>query len=147
MTKVQPIPEGFHTITPYFLIKDAPAFMDFMHKAFNAIEVFTFKDNEGTIRHAQMKVGDSIFMLSEAQANYPIKNAMIYLYVNDVDSAYQQAVNAGGKSILPPKDQFYGDRSGCVEDGFGNQWWIASRTEELSEEEFKTRTQNMQYCK
>ena len=136
---VKPIPDGYHTITPFFVIKDSPEFIDFLKKAFNANEIFRHNYPDGRIMHAEVKVGDSMIMLSEASEQFPATPGCYYLYVNDVDTTYKQAIEAGATSVTEPADQFYGDRSGGVKDSFGITWWIGTHVEDVSEDEMKRR--------
>lgn len=138
---VKPIPDGYHTITPYFAVREAGKLLDFLKRAFDAEEVDTLKTPDGSVMHAAVKVGDSMVMIGQTSddPDYKLMPAMLYLYVNDADAMYKQAVQAGAKSVMEPIDQFYGDRSGAVEDPAGNQWWIATRKEELSSEELMRR--------
>ena len=137
---VKPVPDGYHTITPYFAVRDAAKQIDFLKKAFGA-EVFEqMAMPDGTIMHAQVKVGDSIVMVGQANdPSYKPFPAMLYMYVPDADAVFRKAVEAGGKVVLEPTDQFYGDRSGAVEDPSGNQWWIATHKEDMSSEELMRR--------
>ena len=138
---VKPIPDGYHTITPYFAVRDAAKLMDFLKRAFDAEELDRLATPDGTVMHGQMKVGDSMVMLGHVppDSNYPLMPAMLYMYVKDADAAYRKAMQAGGKSVIEPIDQFYGDRSGAVEDPAGNQWWLATRKEDLTGEELMKR--------
>ena len=120
--KVKPIPKGFHTVTPYLIVEGAKKTISFMEQALGAQH-----DHEptlrpdGTIMHATLKIGDSMVMISDASEHAKAMPAMLYLYVPDVDAAYQRAIKAGATSIMEPADQFYGDRSGGVKDAAGNQ--------------------------
>jgi PhnB protein len=138
---VKPIPDGYHTITPYFAVRDAGKLMDFLKRAFDAEEIERLAMPDGTVMHGQMKVGDSMVMIGQVpqDSNYPLMPAMLYMYVNDADAAYRKAMQAGGKSVMEPVDQFYGDRSGAVEDPAGNQWWMATRKEDITGEELMKR--------
>lgn len=146
MANVKPIPDGYHAITPYLIIKGAKQAMEFYTKAFGAKEVFKMEDN-GRIGHAEMRIGDSIFMLADENPAMAHKSAAtlggspisILLYVEDVDGVYQQAINAGAKVERPIKDQFYGDRTGGVTDPFGYNWYIATHVEDVSPEELERR--------
>ena len=141
----KPIPDGYHTITPYLIVKGAKDVMAFLTKAFDAKtmgEPMTTPD--GAIRHAEMQVGNSRLMLSEATEAHKPMPVMLYLYVEDCDKAYASAIKAGGTSIREPETQFYGDRSGGVMDSAGNQWWVGSRVEEVSPEEMKRRMAEQQ---
>jgi uncharacterized glyoxalase superfamily protein PhnB len=140
---VKPIPVGYHTITPFFPVRDAKKIIRFLKLAFDAEEKEIHTDAEGKIMNAQLKIGDSFVMVGEVQTNTEeskLLKSMIYMYVEDVDSVYKKAVKADGKSIMEPMDQFYGDRNGAVEDPAGNQWWIATHIEDLSREEIIQRT-------
>lgn len=138
---VKPIPDGYHTITPYFAVRDAGKLLDFLKRAFGAEEIETLKMPDGAVMHAQMKIGDSMVMIGQTSddPDYKLLPGMLYLYVNDADAVYKQAMQAGAKSVMEPIDQFYGDRSGAVEDTAGNQWWIATRKEDVSAEELMRR--------
>lgn len=136
---VKPIPEGYHTITPYLMIKGSADFLEFTKKAFGAKEVFKTTYDDGKIRHADLLIGDSHVMLSEAMENHQPSNVMLYLYVENVDDVYKQAINAGAASLLKPTNEFYGDRTGGLQDKFGIQWWIGTHIEDVSPEEMKRR--------
>jgi uncharacterized glyoxalase superfamily protein PhnB len=137
----QAIPEGYHTITPYFSVRDAAALIDFLKHAFDAGEVEKLSTPDGTVMHAQLKIGDSNIMIGQVpkDSDHKLMPAMLYMYVGDADAVYRKAMQAGAKSVMEPTDQFYGDRSGAVEDPSGNQWWIATRKEDLSSEELLKR--------
>jgi PhnB protein len=131
---VKPIPDGYHSITPYLVSQGVPALIEFLMKAFDAtvIELFPRPD------------GNSPVMMSEANAVHPPMPCTLYLYVHDVDATYQRALEAGATSVMPPMDQFYGDRSGGVKDASGNYWWIATHKEDVSLEEMKRRAEAAQ---
>jgi len=135
--KVNPIPEGYHTITPYLAVKDAHGLVEFLKKAFDAtVEVHTMPD--GTIFNAQAQVGNSMVLIGQApkdRADDTLMPAMLYLYVEDADGWYRRAMAAGAESIREPADQIYGDRVGAVRDLARNQWWFATHMEEMSSEE------------
>jgi len=139
---VKPIPEGFHTITPYLVLKDVAGCIEFMEKAFGGTVIERIAGPEGRVAHAEVKIGDSIIMMGGATDDHPPVPAMLYLYVDEVDevdAVYKQAVAAGATSIMEPADQFYGDRNGGVKDNFGNTWWIATHIEDLTPEEISKR--------
>lgn len=144
---VKPIPDGYHTITPYIMVNDALSFIDFLKKAFNAEEMHTSLTKEGKVMHAEMKLGDSMIMLSEAGEQNPATSANYYLYVNDVDSTYKQALAAGATSIMEPADQFYGDRNGGVRDQFGINWWIGTHVEDVKPEDMQKREEEYKHKK
>ena len=132
---VQPIPEGFHTVTPYLVVNDVSKLIDFLQRAFGAEEIHRSLLPDGSIVHAEVKIGDSPVMMGQARDQWAPRPSTLYLYVQDVDAVFRKAVEAGGNSLQEPKDQFYGDRSGGLEDPCGNQWWIATHIENVSREE------------
>jgi PhnB protein len=136
---VKPIPEGYHTVTPYLTVADAEAQIDFLRKAFGAEEKYRHTDEKGHVKHAEVRVGDSMVMIGQAREQWTPRPAHFYLYVEDVDALYQRAVDAGGKSIQKPANQFYGDRTAGVEDSQGNSWWIGTHIEDVTEEEMERR--------
>lgn len=138
-TNVKPIPEGYHTLTPFLMVKGAARNIEFIKNAFGAKERSIHKAPDGTIMHAELEIGDSVLMMSEATEKYPPMPSSLYLYVEDVDAVYNKAIRAGGISLREPTDEFYGDRSSGVSDPGGNQWWIATHIEEVSPEEMKRR--------
>lgn len=137
----QPIPEGFRTITSYFAVQGAPRLIEFLKQAFEAVEVRCFRMPDGTVMNAELRIGDSMVMLGEAPKGTDLKTmtSMLYMYVSESDSVYERAIEAGGKAIREPADQIYGDRVGAIEDPWGNQWWIATRKENVSDEELSIR--------
>jgi uncharacterized glyoxalase superfamily protein PhnB len=139
MSKVKPIPEGYHTITPFLVVAGAEKLIDFLKQAFGAKETFRTALPDGTIKHAEIKIGNSMLMMGDAKGECAPSKSMFYLYVEDTDALYQSALAAGATSIMPPSDQFYGDRSGGVKDPFGNEWWIATHIEDVSSEEMEKR--------
>ena len=135
---VRPIPEGFRTVTPFIMVKDAAALLDFMKEGLDAEEVFVLHHGAQKVGHAQMKIGDSMVMVGDAE-NMPELKGAIYLYVPDADAAYDRAVKAGASSVIEPEDQFYGDRMGGVKDPFGNTWWFATHIEDVAEDKLEKR--------
>jgi uncharacterized glyoxalase superfamily protein PhnB len=133
------VPNGFHTVTPFILVKHADRVIDFLQRAFGASEIYRLKHEDGTVWHAQVKIDDSMIMLGDVQDQYPSMPSSIFLYLPDADAAYQSALKAGGISIMPPEDQFYGDRSGGVRDPVGNMWWIGTHIEDVSHGEMDRR--------
>jgi PhnB protein len=141
---VKPIPDGFHTVTPYLVVKGAASVIEFMKKAFDAKEISRHAGPDGGVAHADVLVGDSHVMLGEPMgADWPAMPAALYLYVPDVDATYKKAVAAGGTSSRPPTDEFYGDRSCGVKDAAGNQWWIATHKEDVAPAELERRMKAM----
>jgi len=143
---VNSIPQGYHTITPYFSVRDAHGLVDFLKRAFDAVvEIHTMPD--GSVLNAQVQVGDSMILVGQAPKDHPadrLMPAMLYMYVENADQVYRKAIAAGGESIREPADQFYGDRVGAVRDLAGNQWWIATHKEEMSPEEMTRRAASRQ---
>lgn len=149
---VQPIPEGYHSLTPYLICKGAGDAIEFYRKAFNAEELMRVDGPEGTIGHAEMQLGNSRIMLAD---ECPAMNALapqspgssgvgFCLYVEKVDEVFARAIAAGAKEQRPLQDQFYGDRSGTVEDPFGHVWTVATHMEDVVPEEMERRMQEMQ---
>ena len=137
---VRKIPEGYGCITPYLVIEGAERVVRFLRQVFGAAERFPpMRRPDGTIMHAEMRIGDSVVMLAEASAEYHPMPTCFYLYVEDVDGTYRRALQAGALSLTEPKDQFYGDRSAGVQDPAGNCWWIATHKEDVSSEEMERR--------
>lgn len=148
---VKPIPDGYHNITPYLCIEGAAEAIDFYKRAFDATEVFRLVAPGGEIGHAEIRIGDSSLMLSDACDQSPLRNPRsqggsstgLHLYVANVDTQFAKAVDAGAKVIRPLLDQFYGDRAGTLEDPFGHVWFLASRIEDLSPEEISRRAETL----
>ncbi|HKR33113.1 MAG TPA: VOC family protein [Terriglobales bacterium] len=140
--KTSPIPPGYHTVTPYLTVANARAEIEFLKRAFGAQTTETLsEESDGTIRHAELKIGDSMLMLGQARDQWTPRPTGFYLYVEDCDAWYKRAMAAGAKSLMEPADQFYGDRNAGVEDPEGNYWWIGTRVEDLSPDELKRRAQ------
>ena len=134
-SSVKPIPEGYHTVTPYIVADGASRLLEFLEAAFDAKVLYRSLRENGEIGHAEIQIGDSRLMLSGTQPQWPALQCAIYLYVEDCDAMYAKAIAAGAKSTMEPANQFYGDRHGGVIDPSGNQWWIATHIEDVSHEE------------
>lgn len=139
MSKVNPIPAGYHTVTPYLIVVGAERLIDFMKRAFGAEEVRRSAKLDGTLRHCQVRIGDSMVELADGNEQWKPMPCALHLYVPDTDALYSRAIAAGATSLFEPADMFYGDRSGGVVDPCGNHWYIATRQEELSDEEVARR--------
>jgi PhnB protein len=147
MAQVKPVPEGYHTVTPYLVVDGANDAIDFYRRAFGATERLRMPAPEGKIGHAEIQIGDSVVMLSdpfpEMGAPAPTSagaNAFgVMLYVDNVDAVFKQAVDAGATVTKPLENQFWGDRYGKVRDPFGHQWHLASHVEDVSPEEMEKR--------
>ena len=136
----KPIPDGYHSVTPYLTVRGAPKVIEFLKQAFGAeMPHEPTKRPDGSIMHAQVKIGDSILMISDPSERAQATSDMIYLYVANVDAVYQKALKAGATSLMEPMDQFYGDRSGGVKDPAGNRWFIGTHVEDVSPAELKKR--------
>jgi PhnB protein len=148
---VRAIPAGYHTATPYLIVKGAAAAIDFYKKAFGATELMRLADPSGKIGHAEIKIGDSPIMLADEVPAMGIRSPQtlggagvsILLYVEDVDARFNQAVAAGATAVRPLQDQFYGDRSGTLTDPFGHVWTIATHNEDVPPEEIDRRFEAM----
>ena len=138
---VKPIPEGHHTVTPYLAVQGAAKLLDFVKQAFDATELHCMPTPDGKIGHAQVRIGDSMVMLSDACGVWPAMPTALYLYVPDTDAVYRSALKAGATSLQEPANQFYGDRNAGVKDPSGNSWWIATHIEDVSPEELDGRAQ------
>jgi PhnB protein len=133
-------PEGSHTITPYLVVDGAAKFIEFAKKAFDAKLISNTKADDGKIVNAMVEIGDSAIMVSDLMHGMNTENAMLYLYVKDVDATHGKAVDAGAQILQPVKDQFYGDRAGAIKDSWGNKWWIATHNEDVSDQELQKRS-------
>lgn len=137
---VEAIPEDHHRITPYLVVPGVASLLDFLKRAFDAnITTVPMTRADGSVMHAEVRIGDSHVMMGEPMGDFTPMPAMLYLYVEDVDAAYKRALEAGAAAVMEPADQFYGDRNGGVKDPSGNLWWLATRKEQLSDEEVQER--------
>ena len=141
---VKPIPEGYHAITPYLIVRGAEQTVEFLKKAFGAEVVFDpLKRPDGKILHSEVKIGDSRVMLTEESEQHKAQSCMLYLYVPNVDATYKQALAAGGAPVKEPTDQFYGDRTASVKDPSGIHWEIGTHKEDVAPQELKKRAEQM----
>lgn len=144
---VKPIPDGYHALTPYLYVKGAAKAMAFYAKALGAQELFRLPSPDATIGHAEMKIGDSIFMLADEMPACGVKSpttlggngSALMVYLPDVDATFKRALAAGAKELRPIKNHFYGDRSGTFVDPFGHQWTVATHVEDVPPEEMAKR--------
>ena len=144
---IKPIPDGYHSVTPYLIVKSAAQAIDFYKKAFGATELMRFPGPNNTVMHAEIKIGDSPVMLADEPEGGSYRNPLavggtpvsLMVYVEDVDKIFNQAVAAGAKSTRAVQDQFYGDRSGNLTDPFGHVWTIGTHKEDVSAEEMQKR--------
>ena len=137
---VKPIPDGYHSLTPYLVVQGAAKLIDFVKRAYGAAETLRMPGPGGMIMHAEVKIGDSILMVTDAarEASMP---GSIYLYASDVDAAYKNALQAGASSLMEPTNMFWGDRFARVKDPFGNIWSIATHKEDVPTAELAKRAQ------
>ena len=138
---VKPIPEGYHNVTPYLVVRDVAALIEFLKRAFDAKETYRMPRSDGTVMHAEVRIGDSNIMLGEPMREWKPMPASLYLYVEDADGVYRRAIESGATSLMEPADQFYGDRHGGVQDPSGNHWWIATHKEDVAPEELSRRAE------
>jgi PhnB protein len=144
---VPPVPDGYHTVTPYLIVDGAVQAIEYYRKAFGASELLRIADPQGRIGHAEIRIGDSVIMLADEhpEMGYRGPRALggsavsILLYLADVDAVFERAISAGGKPLRPVADQFYGDRTGTLEDPFGHVWTLGTHIEDVSAEEMKRR--------
>lgn len=147
MSAVKPVPDGYHTVTPYLVVRDAAAAIAFYAKAFGAEELFRMPGPGGVVMHAELKLGDSIVMLGEespqmgTSAPQTIGGSPVSLmvYLNDVDASFARAAQAGCTVEMPPTDMFWGDRYGKLQDPFGHHWSLATHQEDVSPEDMAKR--------
>lgn len=150
MTKA--IPEGYHSVTPYLVFKDARKAIEFYKRAFGAQERFAMPGPDGKgVMHAELQIGNSIIMMSEENSQQPCKSAettggspvSFYLYLENVDEAFPIALEAGAEARMPVQEMFWGDRAGTVQDPFGYSWFLATHTRDLTMEEIRQGAQAM----
>ncbi len=132
-------PEGYHSVTPYLHVSNVGKLIDFLKQSFDAVELERFLLPDGRIEHAEVRIGDSIVMISEGTEKYPSMPSWVYVYVADVDETHRNAVQAGGTSLMNPTDVYYDERVGGIKDPSGDIWWIATRKENLTPEEIRKR--------
>ncbi|HET9364370.1 MAG TPA: VOC family protein [Candidatus Angelobacter sp.] len=147
MAKTKNPPDGYNSLTPYLIVKGAAAAIDFYTNVFGATEIMRMPQPDGRIGHAELRIGDSVFMLAD---EFPEAEAMspktfggttvgLMIYVDDADSMFNKAISMGGKVKKPMVDQFYGDRNGTFEDPWGHKWTISTHVEDVTPEEMKQR--------
>lgn len=153
--RVDPIPPGYHSVTPVLVIRDAARAIAFYTTAFDAEVLCRLDRPDGKVMHAALKIGDSIIMLGEecapheghreecVRSPHDLKGTTVnlYLYVRDPDSVFRKAVQAGADEMMPVEEMFWGDRMGMIRDPFGHVWSVAAHTQDLSDEHIRRRTQ------
>jgi PhnB protein len=143
--KVRPIPEGYYTVTPFVITRDSAKLLDFVKEAFGAQELGRVYSKDGSIGHAETRIGDSVVMTFDAKDGWPDTPAFLRLYVEDCDATYQQALNSGAAPVTRPTNTPWGDRACRVRDPLGNLWWIHTRIEDLSLKEIEKRWGQKEY--
>jgi PhnB protein len=139
------IPKGYHTVTPSLFVEGAAKAIDFYKKALGAEELMRYAGPDGKIMHAEIKVGDSIIMLADEMPEMGGRGpksiggtpVSFFVFGENVEAAWKRAVDAGAKEVVPLADQFWGDRTGCLVDPFGHQWWLAQHLQDLTPEEIR----------
>ena len=150
-SEVKPIPDGYHSVTPYIIVDGAARAIEFYKQAFAAVETFRMEGPGGRVGHAEIKIGDSHIMLADEHTEIGARSPRafggsgvgIMLYVDDVDSTVKKAVAEGAKLVQPVEDKFYGDRTGTIEDPWGHSWHVGTHKEDVSDEEMKRRLAKM----
>lgn len=143
--KTQPVPKGYHTVTPSLMVAGAAKAIEFYRKALGAEEKSRFPAPDGSLMHAEIRIGDSIIMLGDEMPDQGGRGpkalggtpVTLFVYQDNVDAAWKRAVDAGAKVIMPLTDQFWGDRGGCIEDPFGHRWWLCQHVQDMSSAELK----------
>lgn len=146
---VKPVPDGYHTATPYLIVSEAANAIEFYKQAYGSTELMRIAASGGKIGHAEIRIGDSPIMLADEFPEMGARSPQsiggspvsIHLYMEDVDAVVSRAVDAGAKLLRPIEDKFYGDRMGSIEDPFGHQWHIATHKEDLTSEEIQKRAE------
>jgi PhnB protein len=141
--RVQAIPPGHPRVSPYIIAPDAARVIEFLKRVLDAQVLYRLDGPDGKVMHSEVKVVDSVLMISEACDGFPATQAMLHVYVEDCDEVFAKAIAAGAQQVRPIADQFYGDRSGGVKDHAGNQWWFSTHIEDVSPEEIGRRAAAM----
>ena len=136
---LRPIPEGYHSVTPWIISRNSARLIEFLTVAFGAEEIARVVDDDGTIGHAEVRIGDSVVMMFDAKPHWPDTPAFLCLYGTEGDAVFQQALRAGATPVTEMTHLFWGDRVGRIRDPFGNLWWIQTRIEDVSLEEMERR--------
>ncbi len=136
---VSPIRPGYGTVTPYLMLNGVARFLEFADAAFDAVQTVRLAAPDGSVLHAEIRIGDSMLMMGEAREGWPAMPSALYLYVEDCDAVFRKALGAGADVVEEPTDQFYGDRSAGLRDEWGNLWFVATRKEDLTPDELARR--------
>ncbi|KND38827.1 VOC family protein [Streptomyces acidiscabies] len=144
---VKPIPEGYTTVTPWIISRDTVRLIDYLKRAFDAEELACLKGEDGSVDHAEVRIGDSVVMMFDTRPEWPPTPGFLRLYVEDADAVHRRAVAAGGTSVTEVTHLFFGDRVGRVRDPLGNLYWIQTRVEDLTLEEMEPRLTDPEFTK
>jgi uncharacterized glyoxalase superfamily protein PhnB len=144
---VKPVPEGYTTVTPWIISRDTARLIDYVTEAFGGAEIARVFNDDGSIGHAEIRIGDSVVMMFDAKPDWPPTPAFLRLYVADADAVHRQAVAAGGTSVTEVTHLFFGDRVGRVRDPLGNVWWIQAHIEDVSPQEMEQRLRDPAFTK
>ncbi|MFG3507560.1 VOC family protein [Streptomyces sp. NPDC047821] len=144
---VRAVPEGYTTVTPWIITHDTAGLIDYLERAFGAEDLGRFVMEDGSIGHAELRIGDARVMAFDGPRDWPVTPAFLRLYVEDADATHRRAVEAGGTSVTEVTPLFFGDRVGRVRDPFGNLWWIQTHVEDVDEAEQARRMTDPEYLK
>ena len=144
---VNAIPEGYTSVTPWVISRDTIGLMEYLTRAFDAVELYRLVNDHGAVEHAEMRIGNAIVLMFDARPDWPSTPAFLRLYVENADEAHRRAVEAGGTSITEVTHLFFGERVGRVRDPFGNLYWIQTRIEDLTQEELTARLTDPDFAK
>jgi PhnB protein len=136
---VRPVPEGYRTVTPWIISKDTAGLLDYLRAAFGGVELARVPNPDGSIGHAEMRIGDSIVMFFDAKEGWPATPGFLRLFVEDADAVYARAIQAGGSAVTKVTELFFGDRVGRIRDPVGNIWWIQTHVADLGPAEMGSR--------
>lgn len=142
---IRPVPEGYHAVTPWIVSRDTARLLDFVKEAFGAEEMGRVPAEDGSIGHAEFRIGDSVVMAFDSEPEWPDTPAFLRLYLEDGDEVYRRALEAGATSVTEMTEHYFGDRSGRVRDPLGNIWWIQTRIEDVDPEEMGRRVGEKKY--
>jgi uncharacterized glyoxalase superfamily protein PhnB len=142
---VRRVPEDYGSVTPYVIVRGAAQFLDFLHEAFGAVERGRVYNDDGTIGHAEVWIGNRVLMMFDARDGWPDTPSFLTLYVNDCDAVHRQALKAGAAEVTELSTNAWGDRGSRIRDPFGNIWWIQTHVEDVAEEEMVKRMQQQEH--
>ncbi|GGT38786.1 VOC family protein [Streptomyces purpureus] len=145
MPEVKPVPDGYTTVTPWIISHDTAGLIDYLQRAFDAEDLGRFVLEDGTIGHAELRIGDARVMAFDSPKGWPVTPAFLRLYVEDADATHRRAVEAGGTSVTEVTHLYFGDRVGRVRDPFGNLWWIQTHVEDVEEGELDRRLSDPEF--